>query len=193
FAYAANALGASTDELKLISSFLVSYPLAAVLKRIPDRKPWQKNIFIIAVSIFYLVGLFDLWGGVRTLLISSVGAYAIASYVQGPYMPWIGFVFLMGHMSVNHIHRQTVADPSRVDITGAQMVLVMKLTAFCWNVYDGRLPDSELTDFQKERAIRELPDLLDYAGYVLFFPALFAGPAFDFVDYRRYIETTMFA
>ncbi|TKA77586.1 hypothetical protein B0A49_01739 [Cryomyces minteri] len=193
FVYAANALGASTDELKLISSFLISYPLAAVLKRIPDRKPWQKNIFIIAVSVFYLVGLFDLWGGVRTLLISSVGAYAIASYVQGPYMPWIGFVFLMGHMSVNHIHRQTVADPSRVDITGAQMVLVMKLTAFCWNVYDGTLPDSELTDFQKERAIRELPDLLDYAGYVLFFPALFAGPAFDFVDYRRYIETTMFA
>lgn len=26
----------------------------------------------------------------------------------------------------------------------------------------------------------------------LFFPSLFAGPAFDFVDYRRWIETTMF-
>ena len=34
-------------------------------------------------------------------------------------------------------------------------------------------------------------------GYIsnqikLFFPSLFAGPSFDFVDYRRWIETTMF-
>ena len=33
-------------------------------------------------------------------------------------MPWIGFVFLMGHMSVNHVYRQFVHDPSKVDITG---------------------------------------------------------------------------
>jgi len=70
--------------------------------------------------------------------------------------------------------------------------LVMKLTGFCWNVHDGRQPDSELTDFQKERAIRKLPGLLDYLGYVLFFPSLMAGPAFDFNEYSKYISTTMF-
>ena len=64
-----------------------------------------------------MVGLFDLWSGARTILISSGGAYLIASYIEGPYMPWIGFIFLMGHMSVNHIHRQSVNDPSLVDIT----------------------------------------------------------------------------
>jgi lysophospholipid acyltransferase len=167
FAYVANALGASTDELKLIFSFILSYPLAAVLKRIPDKAPWQKNLFIIGVSLFYLVGLFDLWDGLRSLLWGSVGAYAIAAYIDSPFMPWIGFVFLMGHMSVSHIHRQILNDPGVIDVTGAQMVLVMKLTAFCWNVHDGRLPESELSDFQKERAIRELPSLLDYAGYVV--------------------------
>ncbi|KAI5205774.1 MBOAT family protein-like protein [Aureobasidium subglaciale] len=144
------------------------------------------------VSMFYLVGLFDLWAGLRTILISSVGAYSIAAYIQGPYMPWVGFVFLMGHMSINHIYRQMADDPSSVDITGAQMVLVMKLTAFCWNVYDGSLPEATLTDHQKDRALRKLPGLLDFAGFVLFFPSLFAGPAFDYVDYRRWIETTMF-
>ncbi|KEQ96118.1 hypothetical protein AUEXF2481DRAFT_107545 [Aureobasidium subglaciale EXF-2481] len=192
FVYAAGKLGAAPDELKLICSFLLSYPLAGVLKRIPDSKPARKNAFIIAVSMFYLVGLFDLWAGLRTILISSVGAYLIAAYIQGPYMPWVGFVFLMGHMSVNHIYRQMADDPSSVDITGAQMVLVMKLTAFCWNVYDGSLPEATLTDHQKDRALRKLPGLLDYAGFVLFFPSLFAGPAFDYVDYRRWIETTMF-
>lgn len=97
----------------------------------------------IRVSLFYLVGLFDLWVGIRTLLVSSVGAYLIASRIRGPYMPWIGFVFLMGHMSINHIFRQRRAAPDVVDITGkhdrsrsklhlifflgAQMVLVMKV------------------------------------------------------------------
>jgi lysophospholipid acyltransferase len=68
----------------------------------------------------------------------------------------------------------------------------MKLTAFCWNVADGRLPEQDLSDFQKERALKQLPSLLDFAGYVLFFPSLMAGPAFDYVDYKRWIETTMF-
>ena len=107
-------------------------------------------------------------------------------------MPWIGFMFLMGHMSLNQISRQILNDPSVVDITGAQMVLVMKLSSFCWNIHDGRLPLSELSDAQKYAAITEFPSILDFAGYVLFFPSLFAGPSFDYVDYRRWIETTLF-
>ncbi|KAL9104429.1 MAG: hypothetical protein Q9163_000635 [Psora crenata] len=209
FHHLGSVTGASVDELKLIASFLLSYPLAGILKRIPDAKPWQKNVFIIGVSLFYLIGLFDLWSGIRTIFLSSAGAYLIASYVEGPFMPWIGFVFVMGHMSVSHIYRQYMNDPRKVDITGAQMVLVMKvakivfygtddgehplqLTAFCWNVQDGRLPEKDLAAIQREKALPRLPSALDYAGYVLFFPSLFAGPSFDYVDYRRWLETSMF-
>jgi lysophospholipid acyltransferase len=144
------------------------------------------------VSLFYLVGLFDLWGSLATLSFSAGGAYLIAKYIQGPFMPWIGFVFLMGHMSITHIRRQAANAPETVDVSGAQMVMVMKLTAFCWNVHDGRLKQEDLSDFQKQRAILHLPHILNYAGYVLFFPALFAGPAFDYVEYSNYITTAMF-
>lgn len=34
----------------MITSFLLSYPLAGALKRIPDAKPYQKNLFIIAYA-----------------------------------------------------------------------------------------------------------------------------------------------
>ncbi len=146
-----------------------------------------------STSVFYLVGLFDLWDGVRTLLISAGGTYCIAKYLKtSPYMSWIGFLFVMGHMSVSHIQRQIANSPSSVDITGAQMVLLMKLSAFCWNIADGQLPDEHLSDFQKERALKDLPSLLDYSAYVLFFPSLMAGPAFDYVDYQRWIDTSMF-
>ncbi|KAL4944704.1 hypothetical protein BDV06DRAFT_219996 [Aspergillus oleicola] len=192
FSYPAKLTGASVDELKLIGSFLLSYPLAALLKRIPDTQPWKKNAFNIAVSLFYLVGLFDLWDGLRTLIYSAAGVYAIAYYIDGSMMPWIGFIFLMGHMSINHITRQILDDPQVIDITGAQMVLVMKLSAFCWNIHDGRLPQDQLSDPQKYAAITKFPSILDYAGYVLFFPGLFGGPSFDYVAYRRWIDTTLF-
>jgi lysophospholipid acyltransferase len=120
-----------------------------------------------SVSTFYLIGLFDLWSGLLVMLIDAMGTYVIAANVQGPYMPWIGFVFLMGHMSVNHITRQILNNPGQVDITGAQMVMVMKLTGFCWNVYDGKQPEEGLVDFQKTRAIRKMPGYLDYAAYVV--------------------------
>ena len=107
-------------------------------------------------------------------------------------MPWLGFVWLMGHMSVSHIYRHLEDNPSSVDITGAQMVLVMKLSAFCWNVWDGKQKQSELNEDQKDRMLTSMPAVLDYAGFVAFFPALMAGPAFDYVDYHRWLNTTMF-
>jgi hypothetical protein len=74
------------------------------------------------ISLFYLVGLFDLWDGIRTLLISSAGAYIIAWKIDGGFMPWIAFVFLMGHMSISHIYRQYVNPPDLFDITGEEGV-----------------------------------------------------------------------
>ena len=86
------------------------------------------------------------------MFISSAGAYAIAAYVDGPFMPWIGFVFIMGHMSINQLNRQFANAPDRVDITGkaepilkwpmancvlgAQMVLVMKVRLCVMRWYD---------------------------------------------------------
>ena len=146
-----------------------------------------------SVGIFYLIGLFDLWSGLRTILISAIGTYAIAFFLrQSPYMPWLAFVFVMGHMSVSHIARQAANAPQSGDVTGAQMVMVMKLSAFAWNVADGALPEEVLSDFQKDRRLPELPNLLDYAGYVFFFPSLLVGPAFDFAEYRRWLDCTMF-
>lgn len=98
----------------------------------------------------------------------------------------------MGHMSINHIQRQFTNNPAVVDITGAQMVMLMKLSAFCWNVHDGRLKQEDLTEYQRDRVIVEMPSFLDFAGYVLFFPSLMAGPSFDFNDYKRWLETSMF-
>lgn len=42
-----------------------------------------------------------------------------------------------------------------------------QLSAFAWNVHDGRLPEKDLSEFQRERALKQLPSILDYLGYVV--------------------------
>ena len=83
-------------------------------------------------------------------------------------MPWINFLFLMIHMAYSHFHLQFFKeyDPKLIDITGAQMILVMKLSAFGWNIHDGKQPRLTLNDFNKARAITKHPNVLPYIGYV---------------------------
>ncbi|OAV90707.1 hypothetical protein PTTG_08082 [Puccinia triticina 1-1 BBBD Race 1] len=66
------------------------------------------------------------------------------------------------------------------------MVLVMKLSTFAWNVYDGQQPPESLDPYQRSTAIRELPGLLEFFGYCFFFPSLLVGPAIPFSDYSKF-------
>ena len=36
------------------------------------------------------------------------------------------------------------------------------------------------------------PSLLDFFGYIFYFPGLMTGPAFDFAEYKRWLTLTMF-
>lgn len=49
-------------------------------------------------------------------------------------MPWIGFVFVMGHMSINHIYRQFANAPDMVDITGKPRSSTRRATELRWSV-----------------------------------------------------------
>ncbi|OLL27148.1 Lysophospholipid acyltransferase [Neolecta irregularis DAH-3] len=187
----APTLGISSSQTKIPLCLVLSLPFAAVLKRLPDHRPDIKNIYSISVSLFYLLGIFSLWCGLRTLLISSLGTYVLSAFIKNKYMPLIVFVFVLGHMGFNHFRSFGKPDET-VDIIGAQMVLCMKMTSFAWNIHDGRQPEATLSAFQKDRALRYLPSLLDFLGYVFFFPSLLIGPTFDMAEYLRFINLTMF-
>lgn len=192
---AAESASLPPDLLKIAACLLLSYPFSAILKRLPDKHKNLKDVYCIGVSLFYLVGIFSLWTGIRTLLISSLGTYLITKYFSTPLMPWINFLFLMGHLFSSHIKSQLFVedyDTNAIDITGAQMVLCMKLSAFGWNVADGWLPDAKLSGFQRDRAIRQLPNLLDYLAYVFYFPSILTGPSYDYAEFQQWIDLSMF-
>lgn len=185
--------GLDEASFKVLLCTLLSFPFSLIFKRLPDTKYTLKNLFVVLVSMFYIFGILDLRSGFCTLMISSLGCYFITRYLRTSLMPWINFLFLMSHLAYNHLTSQffQAQDLTVLDITGAQMVLVMKLSAFGWNVYDGIVGDLP-SDYTKLRMVTKHPNILPFLGYVFFYPALLTGPAFDFVDYDKFIHSTLF-
>lgn len=186
--------GLDESNFKVLFCALLLFPFSGIFKRLPDHNYNLKNYYVIGVAAFYVFGILNLTSGLQTLLISSGGCYFITRYFKSSLMPWVNFLFLMGHLAFSHFHEQffNVYDPTVIDITGAQMVMVMKLSAFGWNVHDGTQDPDTLGEFAKSRAIKEHPSLLPFIGYVFFYPSLLTGPAFDFVDYDKFIHGTLF-
>ena len=111
FVSVASIVGASLDQVKvckelkpcvlvhrftqhpfqLISCLLISYPLGSLFIRIPATQPGLKHIFNLAVTLFYLLAVLNMYSAFLQLLGSVVGTYLIAANAQGPKMPWIVF------------------------------------------------------------------------------------------------------
>ena len=126
---------------QLIFCLLVAYPLGSVYVRIPYANASLRHLFSITISLFFLLGVFHLNNGVAQLVASSAFTYVVAYSVKSSAMPWIVFTVTMAHLTINHIIRAVNnVGYETIEITGAQMVLTMKLTTFAWNIYDGRRP-----------------------------------------------------
>ncbi|TDL29602.1 MBOAT-domain-containing protein [Rickenella mellea] len=189
----ASAVGASVDQIKLISCLLFSYPLGSLFIRMPSSQPAFKHLFSISVTIFYLLGVFSLWNGFFQLLGSILATYFIAANVRGPSMPWIVFGVVMGHLTVNHVIRALFElSYETFEVTGPQMVLTMKLTTFAWNVYDGRRPATELDKWQTAMRVTKYPSLLEFLGYSFYFPGFLVGPYLEYATYMDLVNETLF-
>ncbi|CUM64047.1 uncharacterized protein PRCAT00001635001 [Priceomyces carsonii] len=186
--------GIDECNLKIVICALLSFPFNGIFKRLPDQNYTLKHIYILGVSSIFIFVILQLGSGLRTLLISSIGCYFITRYLTTPYMPWVNFLFLMTHLFHNHINAQffNEYDPTKVDILGAQMVMVMKLSGFGWNVYDARQPKDSLTPYARSRMVKKHPNILPFLSYVFYYASLLTGPAFDYADYDKFIHATLF-
>ncbi|KAH9927125.1 MBOAT-domain-containing protein [Epithele typhae] len=189
----ADATGASVDQIKLISCLLFSYPLGSLYIRIPASHPELKHIFSIFISFFYLIPVLWLWGGALQLLASVVGTYYIVKKNQSKSMPWLVFALTMAHLTVTHIIR--MSDDSvydRVEISGPQMVLTMKLTTYAWNVFDGRRPAEEQDKWQTAQRIVDYPSLLEFLGFTFYFPGFLVGPYLTYNEYQALVTGSLY-
>ncbi|KNZ60774.1 hypothetical protein VP01_1502g3 [Puccinia sorghi] len=183
------SVGVPKDILKLLGLLLLSTPLSIPLASFKSR---SIHIYSILCSTIFLLGVFHLTSGWIQLVLTSFATWLtlkirLNSKSLKSNTPWWIFFGLLGHLTINHARRLFWnVSPDTVEITGSQMVLVMKLSTFAWNVYDGQQPSDRLDAYQRSTAIKELPGLLEFFGYCFFFPSLLVGPAIPFSEYSKF-------
>lgn len=184
FAAVAGATGVPIAEIKMVSTFLISYPLGALLTRIPATRPNIAHLYSIFISVFYIWPLLGMGAGLGHLLLDCTVTYGLVVAGRGSKMPWIVFGFVMTHLLLLHTHRTMFGlAEGEADITFPMMMMVQKLTMFAWNVHDGRSKVEDLDASQLATRLSHVPSPLPFLGYCFFFPSFLAGPTFDYATY----------
>ncbi|TMW63010.1 hypothetical protein Poli38472_005628 [Pythium oligandrum] len=190
-----SSLGLASDQVRYVLCLFAAYPLAVVYKLLPAAS--LKHLFDIAVGIS--LAQFVLGSGWVHSFISSFLTYVLVKFGPPKFAPYVVFLFNMSYMSASHIYRLYVDYMGwTLDFTGPQMLLVIKLTSFAYNYFDGVVDKTgekkdlsparaKLYAARKKLAITELPSLLEFFGYVYSFSTFLAGPAFEI---REYLDVT---
>lgn len=186
--------GVPPDLLRIVACLGFSFPLCGLVKRLNSAA--ARELVCLGGGLFFLVGIFNLWQGLVTLLFSSAVTYGLVSVWPNKWlMPWLNFATIMGLMLVTHIKEQ-LGDSgdfvNEIGISGSQMILVIKLTSLGWDVYDGTRPVETLSDYQKQsRVTPELLSPIRFLAWVFFFPAILTGPACGYREFGEWLDGTL--
>lgn len=194
--------GIDTSSSMILTCLLLAFPFSAIFKRLPDTDYSLKNYYILIVSGIYIFLILKIYMGFLVLMFNAMFTFLLTKYYKSRFMPWANLIGLLGFLAISHIKTQfgrLDGQAAEMDVTGAQMVLVMKLSAFAWSYWDGQLYvkdkekfDRELSTYQKSRAIFKHPSFISYLGYVFFYASIVTGPSFDYSDYEKFILTDLF-
>ncbi|KAJ1665410.1 Lysophospholipid acyltransferase [Coemansia sp. RSA 1813] len=188
--------GIPVDRIATVVAVLLSYALAHVYRRVPVAGNGKyKHLYSIASSVVLFGLIQDQCWGLVHLFGGALVVYALMVALRGRAMVAAVFLVAMLHMSYSQIRRQMAEATATenggyvaFDHTGAQMVFVIKVTSLAWCIDDGRQPSAQLSAYQRKNAIAKMPTLLEFFGYVFFFPGLAVGPAFELATYRRMVH-----
>ncbi|KAJ2890737.1 Lysophospholipid acyltransferase, partial [Coemansia aciculifera] len=188
--------GLPVDRIATVLSVLLSYLLAHLFRRIPASNPSARHLFSIVSTVFLFGLVQEQYLGLVHLTVGALVIYALMRLLQGSLMPKAVFLVAMLHMSYSQLRRQWGEQDNKdgqvsFDYTGAQMVFVIKVTSLAFCLFDGQQRDAAaLSAYQVKNAIAVdcVPSLLEYLGYVFFFPGFAVGPAFEMATYRRMIS-----
>ncbi|KAJ3347127.1 lysophospholipid acyltransferase [Entophlyctis luteolus] len=161
----------------MIAAYALTAPFALL------ESPVLRNLFSVIVSSVLFMALFNVHGVVQITILSIVCYSLSRSFPHSKNVPWIVLALSLGTLAANHIIHQVLSDnASRFDETVPMMVVIQKTAMFAWSVYDGTRSDRLLSTTQKYLKIdsESMPSLLEYLGFIYFYPSFWVGPSFQF-------------
>jgi len=188
----ADATGFPVDQLKFVLCILLCYPLGYTHRFVTDVR--LRHLYSIIIGVTFLYVCFGLIGLFHFFLSSGV-VYGLFQVLPSRKIPTVTFIIMFGYLSSLHIYRMVTDYMGwKMDVTAAIMVLLIKLTSLSYNIRDWVVmkdnPEIILNEW-KDNACG-VPSLLEYYSYVLFFPTMLSGPAFNLKPYLQYIDGSLF-
>lgn len=155
----------------------IAYPLSLVYRKFLTS-PTLKHCYAIIIGVLFCTNLFNLWD-VGHILLSSMVTLLVSMYFPLNWKPDIlVFVFCLLQLSILHIYRMWTYWMSwTVDVTGVMMLLTIKMTSFAFDYVEKR-------KVHKDQGV----NILEWFGYIFFFPSLLTGPITSFDDYVKYVN-----
>ncbi|KAK6094457.1 Lysophospholipid acyltransferase [Batrachochytrium dendrobatidis] len=189
--YIANQLGLPTEFLAICSCLVSSFPLALLYNHIPKSNPILRHWFCFLSTSSIIILLFGVTSYLN-VLVPTLITYGLTSIAGGdrlvPILVSVGVIvqlFIL-HVQIQLLHAN---DLTYVNISTPMMVMAIKLSLFAWSVYDGTRSTKDLDSDMVPFAIKEMPDLIEYLGFIFYFATFWVGPAFDYQYYYEYTRS----
>jgi lysophospholipid acyltransferase len=178
--------GRNVNELIYAACILSAYPLSKMMFSISSFTPTKvKHLLSIFISLMFCYICFDIPSILHILFISLFSFY-FARYAPIHWHPdWIIFAVNMSYLSALHIIRMVNHYMVwTIEATGVIMLLVIKCTTFTFDTLDKR--KNAVIARGADDADDDDPVLLEWLGYVFFFPSFLSGPTIGFDTYKTW-------
>jgi len=194
---AASAMsGLPSDQLRLLICLLAALPLGWFFRALPGKS--AKHLFSVVVGAFF--SWFVVGNTFVHVPLSALLVYVLVQVLPRRMAPTVVFVTTVGWLSALHIWRLYVDYMGwSLDATMLLMIWTAKASMFAYNVADGqalnaglKLSERESTHiFRAERAITQMPSLLEYFSYVFFFGGVLVGPCFEAKEFFDFVDGSL--
>ncbi|KAK4262718.1 hypothetical protein QN277_028245 [Acacia crassicarpa] len=182
----AGAIGVSVPVLRFLLCFAATIPVSFLARFVPGS--FLKHLYSAGTGALLSYVSFGFSSNLH-FLVPMLAGYASMILCRsrcGIITFFLGFAYLIGC----HVYYMSgdLWKEGGIDVTGALMVLTLKVISCAINYNDGLLKEEGLREAQKKNRLIKLPSLIEYFGYCLCCGSHFAGPVFEMKDYLDWAE-----
>ena len=182
--------GLSGEVIRFGLGLASAFPLSFLYLWIPKTALTAKHLFSIVFTGGLITYLFRLSAFLELLSLCLVVYFLGFTVGTMRIGPLVIFTAALCQMAYLHLENQfwKVGDTTYVDYSSMMMVLLIKLSSFGYNIYDGAHPEN-LNEYQLKKSIKKYPSVIEFLGYCFFFNGVWVGPAIDYNHYKTFIES----
>lgn len=178
-------LGISFSSFRFTVAFLLSVLAGPIFRLI--RTPRGRHLYS-AISGFLLI-YYPFGNGCFHAFVPAFFSY-LAMLRLRQHAATLTWLITFGYLLNCHIASASgqAWKEGKMDFTGAQMVLTLKIISLAVCYQDGLKRDEDLSPYQQQHKLQELPSPLAYLSYLFSAGNLLAGPFFEVKDYLQFIN-----